>query len=77
MLWPHLDVRSADGWVILERQPKCTIYAPVRDGAEAHTLTPFPFAQSTIAASQASTDSAQKDLFGTMDSPNKTCSTRP
>ena len=70
--WPNSDVWCVGGWATKEPRAKSITFVPVRDGAEARTLTQLGYVLNTIAEKLASTDSAQRDLFDTTDLPNKT-----
>lgn len=73
--WPNSDVWCVGGWATKEPRAKSITFVPVRDGAEAATFTQSGYVLNTIAEQLASTDLAQKDLFGTTDLPSKTYST--
>ena len=70
--WPNSDVWCVDGWATKEPRAKSITFVPVRDGAEARTLTQSGYVLNTIAERLAFTASAQRDLFATTDLPNKT-----
>ena len=69
--WPNSDVWCVEGWATKEPHAKSTIFVPVRDGAEAHTLKQSGYVLNTIAERLASTALAQRDLFATTDLPSK------
>lgn len=71
-LWPNLDVASAKDWVMTHRWSNYTIYAPVRDGESRITSMSSHYVFPITEEMKASTASAQKDLFATMDLPSKT-----
>lgn len=72
IVWPNSDVWCVGGWATKEPRAKSITFVPVRDGAEARTLTQSGYVLNTIAEKQVSTDSAQRDLFATTDLPSKT-----
>ena len=71
--WPNSAAWFVDAWAMKERPAKFTTFVPVRDGEEARTFKQLGYVLNTIAERLAYMDSAQKDLFDTMDLPNKTC----
>ena len=71
IVWPNSDVWCVGVWATKEPRAKSITFVPVRDGAEARTLTQSGYVLNTIAEKQVSTDSAQRDLFATTDLPSK------
>ena len=73
--WPNSDVWCVGVWATKEPRAKSITFVPVRDGAEARTLTQLGYVLSTTEEKPVFTGLAQRDLFATTDLPNKSCLT--